>query len=137
MGSHNSSRNQALLLSIRISSIEYNLIRYCLFFSYKMNISYSFLIIAGVIALGAVTAAPVDEVCEVEAEDLAELSALDGLEGLPENLPENLPEDVRFGDHSAPKVPQLAQNVQEKIGKPFFLIEKGQLQVLQVLFQVR
>merc|ERR1712142_350825 len=114
MGSHNSSRNQALLLSIRISSIEYNLIRYCLFFSYKMNISYSFLIIAGVIALGAVTAAPVDEVCEVEAEDLAELSALDGLEGLPE--------DVRFGDHSAPKVPQLAQNALKKIGKPFFLI---------------
>merc|ERR1711970_1233005 len=46
--SHNSSKNQALLLSTQNSF---------LFSSYKMKISYLFLILAGVIALGAVTAA--------------------------------------------------------------------------------
>jgi len=60
---HNSSRNQALLLSIQIFSIRY------FFYSYKMNISYLFLIFAGVIALGAVNAAPADEV-KLAAEDL-------------------------------------------------------------------
>merc|ERR1712212_662493 len=59
---HNSSRNQALLLSTQ------NSFSFSSFFSYKMKICYLFLIIAGVIALGAVTAA---REMEIERRDIA------------------------------------------------------------------
>merc|ERR1712212_1379073 len=59
---HNSSRNQALLLSTQ------NSFSFSSFFSYKMKISYLFLILAGVIALGAVTAA---REMEIERRDIA------------------------------------------------------------------
>merc|ERR1712212_486910 len=70
---HNSSRNQALLLSTQ------NSFSFSSFFSYKMKISYLFLILAGVIALGAVTAAREMEIVkrdiaapEDESKSLAE-----------------------------------------------------------------
>merc|ERR1712087_898351 len=73
MGTVNSSKNQALLLSTKIFFLIF------FFFSYKMKMSYLFLIVAGVIALGAVTAALEIEVVkrdiaapEDESKSLAE-----------------------------------------------------------------
>merc|ERR1712212_301071 len=67
-------RNQALLLSTQF------LFFFSFFFSFKMKMSYLFLIIAGVIALGAVTAAREIEIAkrdiaapeEDESKSLAE-----------------------------------------------------------------
>merc|ERR1711970_512049 len=74
MGSHNTSRNQALLLSIKIFFLIF------FFFSYKMKICYFFVIVAGVIALGAVTAAREIEIVKRDtaaSEDESKLLAED------------------------------------------------------------